>query len=624
MIRIKNTSNVLTLKAENEVERKSDAVSRSDFKSHRRLFSESLDMNFKGSVYHPKFMEFDASLGINPRQLDENNGTTSRGRKFRHELLNKYYFNTTLLKEKPVTGIFFVNREEDVSNRDFFERQTTDIFSFGERVVSREAWLPLTVSHQRTSQDIRRSFRPGLYDEKDLVHWLYAPRLPRVGDVKFDLSREQYRRQEEGFLDQAGTADNFSASNRYAFGADNENELFSGMHYYHLADRVSNDDLTLNENLTVNISDSLKSIAGYSLFDHSSSAGSTRQNSAAAGLRHQLFESLTSAADVKGSVFNTPSYDETRLGVVMREDYRKKIGDAVFNLGIDYDMSRQQRDAVSAALEIVNERHVLDDTRLAYLNELEADPSTIIVTGNDASIVYTSGLDYTLVNNPSGRTEIRRLPGGGIISGQPVLVSYRVSRNPSYSLREALSGYRAGFDCLDSRLRVYHHYSQKRFGDVQGAEGLILDAYNEALWGTEIDAFLMQNRLEYEQYDSDRSPFTAVRLSHLLPIRPFSRLEILLSAREDFVDFAESTRDARDLRAVMTCHLSRTTDYHFEAGQLRQKGGGLDMNRRILRNSFRKQLNRSFLEVGYDFEHEIWVGQDRRNHYIYSNFKRTF
>jgi hypothetical protein len=82
-----------------------------------------------------------------------------------------------------------------------------------------------------------------------------------------------------------------------------------------------------------------------------------------------------------------------------------------------------ERDVPPGLTSVFEERHIFTDARPVILENLDVVTSTIVVTDDTGSILFTKGIDYS-VEKLGRRTEIRRIPLGDIPEGDPVLVSY--------------------------------------------------------------------------------------------------------------------------------------------------------------------------------------------------------
>lgn len=74
---------------------------------------------------------------------------------------------------------------------------------------------------------------------------------------------------------------------------------------------------------------------------------------------------------------------------------------------------------------VVGERHVIDAGGSFTLNEPLAEPTSVVITNEDGTLIFVEGLDYRLVESPPS-LEVFALPGGRMTEGTVVLVDYQI------------------------------------------------------------------------------------------------------------------------------------------------------------------------------------------------------
>ena len=272
-------------------------------------------MDFEGSVYHPKFMDFDLSLEIALQQSKEKSESLSGDNKFRNSYLSSYYFSSDFLRDKPYRFTLFTDKQREVQNRDFFERQTIDRFTYGGSVNLREVFFPLSLSFRRTDEEIDRSFRVRQDFEDETFNLQAEPVIKPLGRVRMDYIRNKFRRQEGNISDQDGTSNSLTFSNRYSFGEAKDKRLASYLRYYSLKGTRDNEDMILDESLTVIHNKSLETFYRYSFSNRSTEGIDSREQDLRIGLKHRLYESLVTSFNLEGILLESTSFDEKSVAV---------------------------------------------------------------------------------------------------------------------------------------------------------------------------------------------------------------------------------------------------------------------------------------------------------------------
>lgn len=623
-LRIKNEKNLFTLRAEYEREKQSLVDSPAPSKRSRLLLEEILETDFHGSVYHPKFMDFDISLGIAPQQMNQRSEPGSGGERFRNSYLTHYRVNSNFLKEKPLNFSLFTDKQREIQNRDFFERQIIDSNIYGGRFALRNEKVPAGFSYRYSEKNIDRSFRGDQVFDDEIIGLQMRPKFIPWGETDMDYTRNKFLRREAGTDDQKGVSDQISVSSWYQWDEAHPRNLGTSLRYFSLDDTRDSRDLTLNESLTVEHSDRLQSFYQYNLAENSVDNSDSARHDITLGLGHQLYESLRGSVSVNGTSLKTTSFDENQAGVSVDEDYLKRIGFAQLGAGIGYVYERRNRNAAAAFLNITNESHVLLDSTVVFLNHRNIDTSIIVVTNSAGTRSYIRDLDYQIIEHLSGFIEIRRMATGDISNGDPVLVDYIVRQNPSFGFSTAQNHYRVSLGFWENTLQFYSRYRQQRHSGLEEESNFVLEGLNDTVSGCQLNLNNMNVSAEYEDYGSDLTPYTASRFREDLTwnISPLSLLT--LHAGQDYVNLSDDRRDSYDVRGRYSLRLSRLAVGSLENGYRRQKGKNTDLENLTSRVTYRLNVSDLSLETGYEFQKEYSLGNDRDNHYVFSTLQRRF
>lgn len=623
-LQIKNEQNTITSRTEYEREKQQVTSSESPTRRSRLLLQEGLETDFRGSVYHPKFMDFDLSLEIAPEQDKEKSDAQTGDKGFRNSYLSHYWLNSRFLKEKPFNFSLFADNQREVVNRDFFERQIVDSSGNGGRFVFQNDNMPVNFSYNYTERNIDRSFRPDQNFKDETMNLHLDPQFIKLGDTKIDYTRNRYERMEAGASDQNGISDHINLMNRSEWGEDTRKNLTTYLRYFSLEDTRNSRNLTLDESLTLDHTDALQTLYRYNFSDNTVGTTDSTQQNLTWGLRHQLYESLNSAFTVNGTSLNTTSFDEKEINAALNEDYVKHIGAARLGLGVDYIFDRRNRSSVDTVLNVVNEPHQLDDATVVFLNQLNVDTSRITVADSTGTTIYTQDLDYQIIQHATGFTEIKRIATGKIANGDQVLVDYIVTDNSSFSFSTAQNNYRVTLGLLDNNLQFYARYRQQRHTNMEGAPNLILEEFDDRTTGCQLDLGWTNLKAEYEDYASDLNPYTAFRLSEDFTWNVSSKSLFTLRSSQDYVSLTDDKRESYDVRGKYSYRLTRVSVGTLENGYRRQKGKDTELENVVSRMTYQVNVGQLSFESGYEFEKEYSLGTDRDNHYVFTTLKRKF
>lgn len=602
----------------------------SDETSRREVFglSPTASLSMDGSVYHPNLLRFSLRPEIGyawydkrDDALDPSSGSETT------EILN-YSATATLLAAKPYALNLLAEHQRTVRHDDFFTRQEVDGTFYSARSGYVAGPVPLTLAAGRRENRIE-DFRVYETREKTFSAGAHNNR-GQFNTTVFDYTFEEFSYIEEEFTD-SGTRHTASLSDREVFDAAQKYTLNSDLRY----DETSRNDtgsesLTLREDFRVHHTPHLDSEYDYQFSDNRSGESEGRSHELTAALHHQLYESLTSSADVDGAFADDSGPDSsstrTRYGAGFGERYTKKLPSAsrlTLDAGARY--SEQNTDASGSSLAVVDEVHVLTDGTVTFLNLPDVDPSSIVVTDSRGIRLFREGLDY-LVFTRGRSTQIERIPGGQIPNGSSVRVSYHAGQAPSDTIATTQHNYGFRVDLWNRLLGIYaRRYEVDSSGDfdqsVQNVEDLVA--------GLDSTYRKFRAGIEYEDYRSNLSSYTAWRAFQSLILQPSRQSTVSLDARQQRSHF-ENDGDDQDLAAFIARYDTRpfkALALRAEAGAQFESGiGPDDRDRRLYtaRTSLDYWIGRVTMRLAYEYQNSEYVSDKTERHLASLRMQRKF
>lgn len=231
-------------------------------------------------------------------------------------------------------------------------------------------------------------------------------------------------------------------------------------------------------------------------------------------LRHRLFESLVTTANVGASTLNTDGFNSNEYFGDVALDYIKRVPYGVFSATASVGGNLRDDGPRGSPLRILDEPRTFNDPAPIILARQNILVGTIFITDLSGLIVYDEGLDYTLRGFPD-RVEIRRVVGGSITDGQTVLIDYTIGPEPASTVTSTSLGLSARYDINEGFLRglgLYLRYLQ-RDADIDSPNPafFILDESRDLIVGADYTTGPLTLSAEYETFDSTISPFNATR-----------------------------------------------------------------------------------------------------------------
>ncbi len=354
------------------------------------------------------------------------------------------------------------------------------------------------------------------------------------------------------------STDTANFDSRFVFGSRNQYRLTNTVTYTTQEEFPSRDDLRLFSDLRWNHSSKLESFYRYTLQDTDQELDEATSQNAVAGLTFWPSETLSGSADVHVEDQDTTRFDLQRYGTRGSVNYTRPVkwGSLQLGAGMAYDVEDQ--DATATQANVFGERIVLSGTTLVPLaNEFVIEPS-VTINNLTRTQTFIEGLDYQLVVI-GARTEIRRLAGGNILSGQTVLVDYAFEVGGTFSFSSFSQNYQANL----SLFKYYNLYVRYRDLDQtlrSGVPTVNLNSIENVTYGARADVpvwwdWTVGGEVEFEDQEEDIAPFERHSYSSYvqLPI-PFFLSRLRLTAKRITVDNEGSPEDVDLKRYAALLH----------------------------------------------------------------------
>lgn len=490
-----------------------------DSEDESMTFSERIDVETEGWVYHPALAIYTLRLSPQWEQITEQSG--EGGKTDANTFLQGYFTEVTLLQFKPYTLRLFANRQMSTLESSFAQRSKSESDIYGSTLMLKYRTLPtfINYSHINTRQT-------GFFDtdsEKDelTLDMRYDEHL---GDTNLkaaytDSSRTtrdvnvHTRSQRAGF------------QNYYKFAGDRKITLGSALSYRDTqGDFSDRTGYSVSENLLWSHRKNLST--NYTLMYDKSDAGtlSTELKGAGFNLTHLLYENLTTSINTSASS-NKFTGGELRVysgGIDL--NYVRNIPWGRINVTAGLDYKQTDQDIALDYIQVTDEPVVLADGTIALLANEDIDTGSIVVKDNSVppTIIYIRDADYR-VSMIDSAVRISRITGGAISDGETVFVSYRYISNPAFDYYTYGQSYGVNLG-LWSVWKIYYNFnrSTQRFLSGTPPDELIDDITHTA--GTELEWKWNRTTLEYRDLQTTHTPIESWRMEEAVTLRPNEKI----------------------------------------------------------------------------------------------------
>jgi hypothetical protein len=615
-LRITRTSVGLYLEGDYDVTR-FDGGSETTYS--RWFVGPEIGLDLAGSIYHPNLCTFALmSQGAYGTQQQRTDGSASSTSRDQMQYLGRAVFSANLLNNKPLRAGVSAGVDHSYRDYDFFSRVTVDSLSYDGRVSYEVGPWNFTSTYAHRDEDITGSVAPSS-TVMDAVSFMGRHTRAR-GATDFGYTFTQYDYASPGSPAIVTRDQLISLADSERLGSENQGDLRSYASYSeHEATLDSaNDQILAGTELSVDHPHRLRSDYTLNYDRYTSGQLESVGYSGRAGVRHQLYDSLTSALAVYGSRSDysdllSDGYNN-RLGVQWGEFYTKRIGPG-HTLRINNSLSVERVDQQGIAT-VENEPHSFSTDPLSptpdgfFLDQPYVVTTSIEVRNATTGQPYFVGVDYDVIVNGS-RTLLQRRTGGAIPAGTAVLVDYQAEPQPAATY----DNYSEFFNIrLDLWNNFWGLYAGVAFSRANAPDEVRVLDYTRMNLGTDLRWRQFQVGAELERYESDDSTYDAYGFfqSAALTLDDGANVGLNLSERwVEYVDAGYSEQQYR-LTAQYQKHLSSRLRFTVHTGASYRTGRFDDETLAVLRPTLRYVIGQTSLSADYNLEYSLTGSDEER------------
>lgn len=459
----------------------------------RNYLEGGLQLNVKGSIYHPNLLSFAATVNLvahrTKRVLFSDSSVNDA-------LNNTYNVRMMFFKKKKVSLDLYAIRNYSTADRAFVERYFTTHNSLGGVLRTRSKLFPLQLDiyhYRMKSESLSFAERDETSDNLDFrVDLLGAPRSKSVFRAKAkDYSESVYN------VHYKSLESNLSFIHNY--GVKDRSVITSLVSYHRMTGHYDLETYNASANIMHFLKSNLFLRGIYNLTGDNSFNRSFTRHLATVAVNHLLYESLNTELQLLGKWEDDPGRRNDAYGYQARFRYTKRIPTG--NIHISFSRRNERGDYVShqdisSAGDIFE--FPLNDAIILTTPGIDID--SIQITSPDLSLVYVRDVDYTADVLGDALT-ITRLPGGTIPEGGSVAIQYQYLAFPDYVHKLSNTQFLARLNFLKY---FYVYYSSNvNSQDIQ-SDYLIppFDEYNKRNAGAQFMSKFLNVHYIYEDYSS--------------------------------------------------------------------------------------------------------------------------
>ncbi|MHC4517081.1 MAG: hypothetical protein ACYTAS_00700 [Planctomycetota bacterium] len=518
-------------------------------KSDTQVFEERVRLMTEGDIYHPDFLNYDATVGVGLAQQHFDAEDVSG---WDDETLDEYNLFAQFLRAKPLSGTANASKSEDLIARQFLGSLRTERQTEGGSLFFRSSEWPMTFqySNNEISQDGLTSLTSDFFRREDERFRYSVHRdFSESSRLRFDFDRTDSIQESVGALVDTET-DTYTFSHDYGFGTNKEHRLDSFLNFVDQTGSFEFENLRWQERLRLQHTPDLLSKYDLRYTDLERDTLSSEEIRGQAGIEHHLYESLVTTADA--FVSTTDLSEQGTLdqqGGILGLNYRKQNpwGMLLGTYAGSYTMSQQSGGGGTGVVS--DESHTATEAFPILLERTNIDVSSIRVKDIDGSL-FQENDDYTITES-GGRVWLNITTLGTIppnfTEGQEFFVDYTFFIEPERE-EETLRHNVSIRQRFNNGVSLYYAYRRQDQDVSSTLADLTPDEYTVntiAADYTHKGLFLLA---EYSEEESTQIPSTSTKLvgQYRWLLGPATSASAGVS--HQWLDFGEP--DARDVQLL--------------------------------------------------------------------------
>lgn len=585
-----------------------------------RLFiGPSLGLGFSGSVYHPNFLQYRLTSDGSVGWLDESFSGASHQSDSQVRYIGSFSGEAHLLDNKPLNGRLFGSHTLTYQDYDFFNRIYIDQWRYGAGARYSAGPFALSSTVYRETQDSTGYGTPLKSDSTTAT--VEAVHNRSSGSTALNASVQSFSRDDYGVA---------SSGNDYTVGATDSEDFGSRKQFHSLVNlnlnrfenaSVPSDLYNALGNLRAEHTDNLSSY--YSLnYSRNTFGGDTTDNlSGHANLEHKLYESLTSDLNLTGyrstASSGSAQQDSWQFGGGPALNYTKHLSaSSTLTAYEGLSLLHTEIQSSGGVIPVIDEQGNFGTggngapPGSVILHQPFVIKSTIRITGitHLPPEGYTQGFDYDVI--PNGQlTIIQRRPGSTMPNSVLISYSFEASPSGSYDTLNNVAGIRLDF--FDHHWSLFARFNMNR---NYGNAGLTVQNLNDYVFGTDGTWRFLRAGAEYEIYDSNLSPFNALRFFQTFTFQPEEGSTLSLNFNETFRDYVTASRKEQDYTAILRYSRALTSHLGFnvDLGANQRVGPGVNETMAVFRPNLQYTYGKFSANIGYDFGYDEYLSTQKR------------
>ncbi|MEI8290397.1 MAG: hypothetical protein WCH99_13085 [Verrucomicrobiota bacterium] len=557
-----------------------------------------------GSIYHPNLLAFDldGELGWGWDTMTARGPGYTQTSKESSEMM-RYLAQFNFLQAKPYNASAYAAQDHSYRDYGFFNSYTVDSERYGGRVSWNTDNMNLNAElGYRDEKSSGLTGSTGLIEKFFNFSGIYHR---RTGQTSMYCRLNEF----DNTLSSGGSLNSVSravgVADSESFGRRRQINTATGASYSETQSGGREmKTIAANENININHRPRLDSYFMFNFGRSEMTSATAAQASGMYGIRHQLYDSLTSTLDAHGSYDDSSGSGGTsssdRYGLGIAEGYAKRLGSwGRLSLSTGVVADHQDSSSSGGILTTIDEAHQLYSLgninyHPVYLNNPRVVGAILVMKG---ALDVTSDCEFW----PQGELmeiRLKSLHSPNLNEGDTVTVTYQ---------SEALSN--AAYDVLsvNSQIRLdlpggFGVYGRLNWMGNNAPPEVVTQSLTDLVAGADYKWRWLRAGAEYENYDSNFSQFDAWRFYQDLNFRIDNNSSLGMNFSETFYRYPnDRSQDVYQFITRYSLQLLTSLAWYVEGGVSRQEVMGSDQLMESARTGVTWTRGKLSLRTGYEY-----------------------
>lgn len=570
------------------------------------LFSGGILLRTNSFILHPNFLTLDLDGEYNPEKLKDTYLIVPD----RAEANNIVRFDgrAQFFKEKPLSFTAISGYSQAYSNRENITNIKATNFNYGGLLVFVNKILPATISYNdrkwdQIEIDTQRKFE----GEQRNLEAKISQSFSKSDKNEFTYNHNEFLRRDAKLFEVSNINNQLRLKNDFSFDRKRNymfNSIITGI------DQKGYDEfkrLNSYQRIYLKLPENLNFNANYNFYGLDRQVYKLNQHRVNAKLGHKLYESLYSNIFFEYSKADHTFFNETNYNEGVDILYKKKIPTGLLTLSYKYERQRQIKTSTPVDVQILNEEYTITDGQIVLLSKPYVNKSSVYVTDETGTVIYQENFDYILIERGI-YIEIQRMPGGLIANNSIVYVDYIATQPGSYQYDSNNHLFYMSVQFF-KWFEIYGRFSTQNFVNQEQTEFLILNYYDQYVYGARFDFSFVNGGVEYDDYQSTVIPYTLMR--YYLSLNGTIKKKLMYSLNGSLRDYKkindEVNQTYTDVSASLGYMFNPRTKFMVSGGYRNQTGEQIDLDLITAKAELTTSLRQLYLTLGVDYYNKKYL-----------------